>query len=47
MWKYASDISTGWERKEHVTSSVDLYSGQITVKNMSGKFQIVYLCDLN
>ena len=36
-------ISTGWERKVHMTPSVDLYSGQIIVENMSGKFQIVYL----
>ena len=28
---------TGWERKVHLTFSVDPYSGQIIVKNMSGK----------
>ena len=37
---------TGWEQKVHMTPSVDLYSGQIIVENMSGKLQIVYLCDL-
>ena len=39
-------LITGLERKVHVTPSVDLYSGQIIVKNMSDKLQIVYLCDL-
>ena len=39
-------LINGWERKVHVTPSVDLYSGQIIVKNMSDTFQIVYLCDL-
>ena len=28
-----------------MTLSVDMFSGQIIVQNMSGKFQIVYLCD--
>ena len=27
--------STGWERKVHVTPSVDLYSGQILVFSMT------------
>ena len=38
--------NTGWERKVHVTPSVDLYSGQILVRSMSGKFQSVYFSDL-
>ena len=29
-----------------MTPYADLYSGQIIVRNMSGKFQIVYLCGL-
>ena len=29
--RYLSSINTGWERKVHVTPSVDLYSGQILV----------------
>ena len=37
--------TTGWKRKVRVTPSVDMFSGQIIVQNMSGKFQIVYLCD--
>ena len=42
-WYFTS--VTGWERKVHVTHSVDLYSGQILVWSMSGKFQSVYFCD--
>ena len=28
------------------TPCVDMYSGRIIVRNMTGRFQIVYLCDL-
>ena len=42
----SSIVPTGLERKVHVTHSVDLYSGQILVWSMSGKFQSVYFCDL-
>ena len=34
---------TGWERKVHVTPCINLYSGQISVPNMSVKFKIVYV----
>ena len=37
-----STLSTGWKLKVHVIPSVDLYSERIIVKNMYGKFQIVY-----
>ena len=46
MTKPSTNLITGWERKVHVTPSVDLYSGQILVRSMSGKFQSVYFCDL-
>ena len=44
LWAWSSDLSsndqgdmiyTGWERKVHVTPSVDLYSGQILVFSMT------------
>ena len=39
-------LDTGWKPQVHMTPCTDLYSGQILVPNVLGKFQIVYLCDL-